>query len=545
MEISNQCQEEKIFHNPEQKIVGVPKTSTHFSLFFSTSDDYSIIVCLCAYFSHIIMNTKRHSGISHTQKTHIITRRNKNLEGKVLIANRGEIAIRIMNACKDLGLDYAVVYTETDKNSEHVQRNITSGSEQNAWQITSYTEPNDLFAVADYTNCTAIHPGYGFFAEDYRFARRAVKRDRPLTFIGPNWEVIKSLGDKINTKRVANSLGIPTIPGTDAPIYNELEAEATARQLLKNQLAEGIKNPSILIKAAAGGGGMGIEEVTEIEQFRRTYRQLQNYAKRQFGDGGVLIEQCLRDYNHLEVQLVCSKHGERLHFGSRNCTIQSTGRQKRVEAAPGFHNSCFKYDFDEQQVLDQIIHYSLRLANHVQYDNVGTWEWIVSRSGQPYLLEVNTRIQVENDISARISYLNDKHPNLIREQIRLALGEPIGYKQEDITFKGASIELRIVAEDTQRGFAPWIGTIEEFSLPAYQWSAVYSHVPTDRPYPIPSDFDPNLALALVWGEDMDDAKAKAAQFLNETVIRGRDIDDKPIVTNLDYLKKKLNNLLTF
>lgn len=450
-----------------------------------------------------------------------------------------------MNACKDLDLDYVVVFTEADKDSEHVRRNITSGPEQNAWRITSYTEPNDIFAVADHTGCTAIHPGYGFFSEDYRFARRATIRDRALTFIGPNWEVIRDLGDKINTKRVANKLGIPTIPGTDAPIYNEMEAEEIAAGLLDDQRQAGIENPSILVKAAAGGGGMGIEEVTEIEQFRRVYRQLQNYAKRQFGDGGVLIEQCLRDYNHLEVQLVCSKYGERVHFSSRNCTIQSTGRQKRVEAAPGFHESCFEYDFDEKKVLDQIVKYSLKLADYVKYDNVGTWEWIISRSGQPYLLEVNTRIQVENDISARISYIGGEQPNLIREQIRLGLGNRLGYKQSAVKFKGAAIELRIVAEDTRRGFAPWIGTITEFKFPEYPWSIVYSHVPGDRPYTIPSDFDPNLALALVWGESMDDAKAKAARFIDETVIRGKDSSNKPIITNLNYLKNNLDRLLAF
>ena len=467
------------------------------------------------------------------------------MEGKVLIANRGEIAIRIMNACKDLDLDYVVVYTDADKDSEHVCQNITSGPDQNAWRITSYTEPNDIFAVADHTGCTAIHPGYGFFSEDYRFARRATIRDRALTFIGPNWEVIRDLGDKINTKRVANKLGIPTIPGTDAPIYNEMEAEEIASKLLDDQRLAGVENPSILIKAAAGGGGMGIEEVTEIEQFRRVYRQLQNYAKRQFGDGGVLIEQCLRDYNHIEVQLVCSKYGERIHFSSRNCTIQSTGRQKRVEAAPGFHDSCFEYDFDEKKLLDQIVKYSLKLADYVKYDNVGTWEWIVSRSGQPYLLEVNTRIQVENDISARISYIGGEQPNLIREQIRLGLGNRLGYKQGAVKFKGAAIELRIVAEDTRRGFAPWIGTITEIKFPDHPWSVVYSHVPKDKPYPIPSDFDPNLALALVWGDSMDDAKAKAARFIDETVIRGKDSHDNPIITNLDYLKNNLDRLLAF
>ncbi len=467
------------------------------------------------------------------------------MQGKVLIANRGEIAIRIMNACKDLGLDYVVVYTDADRDSRHVRLNRTGGRDKNAWRVVSYTDPNDILAIADHTLCTAIHPGYGFFSEDYRFARRVTIRDRPLTFIGPSWEVIKDLGDKINTKRVANKLKIPTIPGTDSPIYNEMEAEEIAQHLFDIQLDQGITDPSILVKAAAGGGGMGIEEVHRVEQFRRVYRQVQNYAKRQFGDGGVLIEQCLRDFNHLEVQLVCSRHNERVHFSSRNCTIQSTGRQKRIEAAPGFDDSCFAYDFDAKAVLDKIVKYSLKLANHVRYDNVGTWEWIVSRTGQPYLLEVNTRIQVENDVSARISYINDQHPNLIREQIRLALGEPIGYSQKNIKFRGASIELRIVAENPQRDFAPWIGTITRFDLPRFDWSATYTHVPSDRPYPIPSEYDPNLALALVWGDSMDEAKQRALEFINQTVIEGQDSTGGEILTNLDYLRNHLDQLLTF
>lgn len=467
------------------------------------------------------------------------------MKGKVLIANRGEIAIRIMEACKSLDLDYVVVYEDADRDSEHVQRNQLDGPNQNAWRVRSYTDPNDILAVADHTQCTAIHPGYGFFSEDYRFARRVTIRDRSLTFIGPSWEVIRDLGDKINTKRVANKLDIPTIPGTSAPIYNEMEAEEIAQHIFDVQEEENEPQPAVLIKAAAGGGGMGIEEVTRIEQFRRVYRQVQNYAKRQFGDGGVLIEQRLRDFNHIEVQLTCSRHDERIHFGSRNCTIQSTGRQKRIEAAPGFHSSCFDYDFDADKILDNIVEYSLKLADHVKYDNVGTWEWIVSRSGKPYLLEVNTRIQVENDVSARLSYLHGKHPNLLREQIRLALGEPMGFEQSDVTFKGASIELRIVAENTRRDFAPWVGTITRFDLPRYEWSAVYSHVPTDRPYPIPSEYDPNLALALVWGEDMDQAKERAREFIGTSIIEGNGSSGGPIITNLDYLRENLDHLLTF
>lgn len=468
------------------------------------------------------------------------------MKAKVLIANRGEIAIRIATACEDLGLDFVMVYTEPDKDSEHVRRYVGgSGADQKVWRISSYTDPNEILSIADHTGCTAIHPGYGFFSEDFRFARRVTTRNRPLIFIGPKWEVIKDLGDKINTKKVANGLGIPTIPGTDAPIYNEIEAEAVAAKLLNDQLDQGIESPSILVKAAAGGGGMGIEEVNRIEQFRRTYREVKNYAKRQFGDGGVLIEQCLRDYNHLEVQLLCSQHGERLHFGTRNCTIQSTGRQKRLEAAPGFDNSCFDYEFDAEKVLDQVVDYSLKLANHVRYDNVGTWEWIVARNGQPYLLEVNTRIQVENDVSARISYYKKKQPNLIREQIRVALGEKIGYSQRRIQFQGACIEFRVVAEDTSRDFAPWIGTINTFKFPEHTWSAVYTQVPTDRPYSIPSDFDPNLALALVWGKSIAEAKERGLAFLNEVSIEGETSSGEAMMTNLEYLKENIDRLLTF
>lgn len=468
------------------------------------------------------------------------------MKEKILIANRGEIAIRIMNACKELGLDYVVIYTKEDEASQHVQLNIDSLSNlKKAWRVSSYTDPNDLLAVADQTQCTAVHPGYGFFSEDYRFARRVTWRDRPMSFIGPSWEVVKNLGDKINTKRVANRLGIPTIPGTDAPIYNEIEAEDVAAQIFLEQKEQDIKSPSVLVKAAAGGGGMGIEEVDQLEHFRRVYRQVQSYAKRQFGDGGVLIEQCLRDYNHIEVQLMCSPHREMLHFGTRNCTIQSIGRQKRVEAAPGFDDGCFPYEFNAPELLEKIVAYSLKLAAHVRYDNVGTWEWIVTRNGRPFLLEVNARIQVENDVSARISYINGKQPNLIKEQIRIALGDRIGYTQKDISFQGASIEFRIVAEDTHRGFAPWMGTITKFAYPHYDWAAVYTHVPTDRPYTIPTEYDANLALAIVWGDSMEDAKAKGLRFLEEIVIEGQNAKNEAIITNLSYLKEKQQALLTF
>ena len=466
---------------------------------------------------------------------------------KILIANRGEIAIRIMEACEELGVETVVVYTREDEASEHVQRPMRESTKvRRAYRISSYRDPNEIFAVADETGCTAIHPGYGFFSENFRFARRAALRSRPITFIGPRWEVIRDLGSKINTKRVAKSLAIPVIPGSSSPIYNEIEAEALAEELFFIQKEQGIKTPSILVKASAGGGGMGIEEVRELDAFRQIYRRIQNYARRQFGDEGVLIEQCLTDYHHIEVQLLCSKHDEYVHFGTRNCTIQSTGRQKRIEIAPGFDPESIEYPFDAQKVLNEVVNYSLKLARHVEYDSVGTWEWIVTRDGRPYLLEVNTRIQVENGISARISRVKGiGEPNLIKEQIRCALGEKIGYSQEEIAFEGTSIELRIVAEDTKRGFAPWCGTITRFRFPQHEWARIHTHVPWDRPYKIPTEYDPNLALAIIWGETTRQAIDRAREFIDNTEINGYGPRGEPIITNLSYLREKLSACLKF
>ena len=327
-----------------------------------------------------------------------------NKQHKVLIANRGEIAVRIIQACIKLGLDFVCVYTAEDASSGHVLLAREVGGEKSLYRISSYHDANELLSVADESGATAVHPGYGFFAEDFRFARRVTERERPLVFLGPSWRVIRDLGDKINTKRLARSLGVPTVPGSDRPIYDELEAEKIARSLFDFQMQQGIARPLVLVKASAGGGGMGIEEVYDIDMFRQVYRRIRNYAMRQFKDEGVLIEQRIKDFNHLEVQVLSDRTGRHpVHFGTRNCSIQSTGRQKRLEVAPGFDPSSIKYDFDAAALLDEIVMHSLNMARKVGYDSVGTWEWIVTRDGQPFLMEVNTRIQVENGVSAAIS----------------------------------------------------------------------------------------------------------------------------------------------
>jgi len=465
---------------------------------------------------------------------------------RILIANRGEIAIRIMRACQDLGLDFIIVYTDEDKESLHVRLGLEAGGKGKVFRIASYTDPNEILEIADYTKCDAIHPGYGFLAENYRFARRVKVRKRPLIFIGPRWEVIKELGSKINTKSLAKKLGIPVIPGSDKPVYNEIEAENIAIELFHKQWEEGIKQPAILIKASVGGGGMGIEEVRHLNLVRAVYRRIKRYAKRQFGDEGVLLEEKFPVFNHIEVQLVCSRYGERVHYNTRNCTIQSITRQKRIEVAPAF-NPKYQYDFEVERVVKQIIQHSLKMAAYLDYDNVGTWEWIVTPEGKFYLLEVNPRIQVESGVSGLIAQIKKqaKGVNLVKEQIRLALGERLKYKQKHLSFHGASIEFRLVAEDTKHGFKPWGGTVTHFKLPQYEWLQVHTHVPQDKAYTIPSDYDPNLALALVWGNTIEEAKERGMQFLNEVEIDGKNSKGERITTNIEFLKEKINLIQKF
>jgi acetyl/propionyl-CoA carboxylase alpha subunit len=460
------------------------------------------------------------------------------MKDKVLIANRGEIAIRIMEACEALGLEYVAVYTKEDEESLHVRL------AKKKYRISDYRDMNDLLAVADEEKCTAIHPGYGFLSENYRFARRVVKRERPLIWIGPSWEAIRDLGNKLYMKKVAYQLGIPVIPGSIEPIYNEIEAELKAEEILELAQEEGFQEVSFLVKAVAGGGGMGIEEVKNLEEIRPVFRKLRAYAKRLFGDEGIIIEIKIPIFQHLEVQILGSKHDEYVHFGTRNCTIQSPFRQKRIELAPGFCEN-ISYEFDPKKVEEEIIQHSLNLAKHFNYDSVGTFEWLVTPEGKYYLMEVNTRIQVENEISAKISFIKNKPVNLLKEQIKVAFGEKLGYSQRDIEFRGISLELRLIAEDTKRGFIPLSGVITKFDYRDYPWLTIRTHVPKDKPYTIPTQFDPNLALAIIYGENFNDLMEKSKRFLNEVVIEGKTFKGEPLATNINFLKEKLSDVYKF
>lgn len=471
-----------------------------------------------------------------------------NINGnKVLIANRGEIAVRIMEACSELNIPFVAVYTKEDEQSGHVDVAKKLGGSQSLYRIQNYLDAGDILSVADDSGATAIHPGYGFFSENYRFARRVTERDRPMIFIGPSWKVIRDLGDKINTKRLARKIGIPTVPGSDRAIYDELEAEAIAESLFEFQTKMGIKRPVVLVKASAGGGGMGIDECEDMARFRQTYRRIRNFSLRTFNDEGVLIEQRVFDFNHLEVQIVSDRTGiNPVHFGTRNCSVQSPGLQKRIEVAPGFSPESLTYTFDSQKLMDDITNYSLSIAREIKYDNVGTWEWIVTPNGEPFLLEVNTRIQVENGVSACIATVKgDPNVNLIREQIRIGLGENLGYTQSDVTFNGVSIEYRLIAEDTFNGFTPWVGEINTLKWTKKDWLSFHTHIPTDRAYQIPTEYDPNLALAIIWGKDLEEAKKRGIDFLNDLKLNGSNSNDSTMRSNVPFLIEKTENLLEF
>ena len=465
--------------------------------------------------------------------------------------------MRVMRAARELGHNVVGVYTASDAQSGHVAlarelaRAAGMDPDRAVWRVSSYQDDNELLAVADASGATALHPGYGFFAEDFRFARRVSTRDAPLTFIGPSWWVIRDLGDKISTKRLARSLDVPTIPGSDRPVYDELEAEEMAASLFAFQAEQGIGAGTVLVKASAGGGGMGIEEVHDMDLFRRVLRRVRNYAKRQWGDEGVLIEQRIFGFNHLEVQILGRRDGEEvLHFATRNCSVQSPGRQKRIEVAPGFAPAELPYAFDARGVLEQITGHSLAMARQVGYDSAGTWEWIVTPRGEPFLMEVNTRIQVENGVSAAIARIRGQAGvNLVREQIRLALtgepDEPVGYGQDDLGFEGVSIEYRLLAEEPEQGFRPWLGTVERFAWTPAEWLTVHTHLPADAPYEIPLEFDPNLALGIVWGRDLAEAKARGDAFLASVELTGRDAKGRPLTGNLAWLREKNRNILEF
>jgi acetyl-CoA carboxylase biotin carboxylase subunit len=411
---------------------------------------------------------------------------------KILIANRGEIALRVLRACDELGIKTVVVYSEADRDSLPVKLADEAYCIGPAPSPQSYLNIPNIISAAVVSGAEAVHPGYGFLAENAKFAQ--ICEDHGLKFIGPSAPVIEGMGDKINAKDLMKQNGVPTVPGTDGPISDLAEAE---------RIAEEMGYP-VIIKAAAGGGGRGMRLVQHPGQFGEQAEMAQQEALAAFGNGSVYLEKYLEEPRHIEFQVVVDQMGNAIHLGERDCSVQRR-HQKLLEEAP---SPSLTPELRERMGRDAI-----KAIKALAYEGVGTVEFLVDKHGQHYFMEINTRIQVEHPVTELISRVD-----LVQEQIRIAAGKPLSIKQEDVKLLGHAIECRINAEDPDKGFRPHPGTIEGYVPPGGPGVRVDSHVYPG--YSIPPHYDSMVAKLIVWAEDRPRAIARMQRALGEYAITG-------------------------
>ena len=409
---------------------------------------------------------------------------------KVLIANRGEIALRILRACRELNIAVVAVHSTADAQAMHVRladESVCIGPPRAA---DSYLNPLALLAAAEITGAEAIHPGYGFLSENADFAEMV--EEHGFTFIGPSPEHIRLMGDKIVAKTTARELGIPTVPGSDGPVGSEAEAIELAHQI----------GFPVLIKAVAGGGGRGMTVVRHEDELGDAVRMSRNEARAAFGDDRVYVERFLDHPRHIEVQVIGDGKGRVVHLGERDCSLQRR-HQKVVEEAPSP-----LLDDVQRERLGSIVTTALRKLN---YRSLGTVEFLY-QDGQFYFIEMNTRLQVEHPVTELITGID-----LVREQIRLAAGEPLGFSQSDVSFTGHAIEVRINAEDP-RTLLPTPGKVKAFHAPGGPGvrmdSALYAG------YTVPPFYDSLIAKLIVHDVDRRAAIRRLERCLEEVVIDG-------------------------
>ncbi|GFE72176.1 acetyl-CoA carboxylase biotin carboxylase subunit [Chroococcus sp. FPU101] len=411
---------------------------------------------------------------------------------KILIANRGEIALRILHSCEELGISTVAVHSTIDRNALHVQLADESVCIGPPPSSKSYLNVPNILAAALTRNATAIHPGYGFLAENARFAQ--ICADHKITFIGPSPEAIQAMGDKSTAKKTMQKAGIPTIPGSGGLIASEQEAQNIAKEM----------GYPVLIKATAGGGGRGMRLVRTHEELPNLLQAAQGEAEAAFGNSGVYLEKFIERPRHIEFQILADSYGNVIHLGERDCSIQRR-HQKLLEEAP----SPFLTPHLRKRMGDAAV----RVAKSINYVGVGTVEFLVDQSGNYYFMEMNTRIQVEHPVTEMITGLD-----LIKEQIRIAQGERLGLKQGDIEFKGHAIECRINAEDPAHNFRPSPGKISGYLPPGGPGVRMDSHIYTD--YEIPPYYDSLIGKLIVWAPDRETAIKRMKRALKECAITG-------------------------
>ena len=421
---------------------------------------------------------------------------------KILIANRGEIALRIIRACKELGITSVAVYSEADADSLHVRfadEDVCIGP---ASPSESYLDAKRVIAAAEITNSDAIHPGYGFLAENADFAE--VCQSCNIAFIGPSPKVIQLLGDKSLAKRTMKDAGVPVIPGSDGIVNDYQEALEAVKSI----------GYPVIIKAAAGGGGRGMRLVTKPDDLRQAFETARAEANITFGNPEVYIERFIENPRHIEIQILADHNGNTIHLGERDCTIQRR-HQKLIEETPSA-----VVDDKLRRKMGEVAVEGVKAAG---YSSAGTVEFLVDNNGDFYFMEVNTRIQVEHTITEEITNID-----LIKEQIEIASGKTITCSQSDIKFSGHAIECRINAEDTNRNFMPMPGKISTFHTPGGLGVRVDTHAYAG--YEMPPYYDSLIAKLIVHGKDRAEALVRMRRALDEFIVEG-------VPTPIDFYKE--------
>ncbi len=411
---------------------------------------------------------------------------------KLLIANRGEIALRIIRACHELGIRTVAVYSEADRESLHVRfadEEVCIGPPPAS---ASYLDLRRILSAAEITGAEAIHPGYGFLAENAEFSEICQRSN--LVFIGPTPEQIRAMGDKATARQTMMEVGVPTVPGSAGEIDDSREAKEVAQEI----------GFPVMIKASAGGGGKGMRVALDAGSFEKLFRQARNEAMAAFGDSGVYVERFIPRPRHIEFQVFGDQQGRVVHLGERDCTIQRR-HQKLIEEAPSPALT--------PELRDEMGAAAVMAAKAINYVGAGTVEFLLDEDGQFYFIEMNTRIQVEHPVTEVTTGFD-----LLKEQIRVAAGEPLSFPDEQVTHRRHAIEFRINAEDPERDFAPCPGQITTFHAPGGPGVRMDTHVYTG--YHVPPYYDSLLAKLIISGNTREEAVVRAQHSLDSFVIEG-------------------------
>ncbi len=424
---------------------------------------------------------------------------------KILIANRGEIALRIIRACREMGIPNVIAHSEVDRDSlpvrladEHICIGPGASSK-------SYLNIPNIISAAMITSADAIHPGYGFLAENTSFAE--ICADARLTFIGPEAPVMALMGDKVSARETMNELGLPMLPGTTV-LRTLAEGVEAAREI----------GFPLMLKAAAGGGGRGIRLVKRQDEFERVFTTAQNEVREAFRDDGLYLERYLEHARHIEIQVLVDNFGHGVHLGERNCSCQRR-HQKVLEESPS--------PLLPQELRQEIGTKAIRAVQQIGYRNAGTLEFLVDEQNRYYFMEMNTRLQVEHPVTEMVT-----STDLVKEQIRIAAGLPLQLEQDRIQFRGHAIECRITAEDTDNDFRPQTGVVERYLPPGGPGVRVDSHLFAG--YTVPPHYDSLLAKLIVWAETREAAIARMQRALDEYVIEG-------VVTTIPFHQRLLKH----